>query len=154
MERLLLRCLPGLYPIGTIGNNAEKGMAGCRVLTRKFIVIQEENKMGFSIEWEKTYQTGAHNSVWPWSDVVSMTNRYFRGDKSGLRVLELGCGAGANIPFFVTIGAEYCGIEGSVTEVQKLQKRWLSSHSADKCPPWTCVRETLPRRCLLTENLI
>lgn len=44
--------------------------------------------MGFSIEWEKTYQTGAHNSVWPWSEVVSLTNRYFKGDKSGLRVLD------------------------------------------------------------------
>lgn len=89
--------------------------------------------MGFSIEWEKTYQTGAHNSVWPWSEVVSLTNRYFKGDKSGLRVLELGCGAGANIPFFAAIGAEYCGIEGSATEVAKLQERYECDRGTGKC---------------------
>lgn len=82
--------------------------------------------MGFSVEWEKTYQSGRHNSVWPWSEVVSLTNRYFKGDKSGLRVLELGCGAGANIPFFAAIGAEYCGIDGSVTEVKKIQEKYVN----------------------------
>lgn len=90
--------------------------------------------MGFSIEWEKTYQGGAHNSIWPWSEVVSLTNRYFPGDKKSLRVLELGSGAGANIPFFAAIGAEYCGIEGSVTEVQKQQERRLISHDTDESP--------------------
>ena len=88
--------------------------------------------MGFSAEWDKIYQTGAHNSVWPWSEVVSLTNRYFKGDKSKLRVLELGCGAGANIPFFAAIGAEYCGIEGSVTQVKKLQERYAASPSVDE----------------------
>lgn len=92
--------------------------------------------MGFSNEWEKIYQTGAHNSVWPWSDVVSLTNRYFRGgDKSSLRVLELGCGAGANIPFFSAIGMKYCGIEGSMTMVQELKKRYLIPHNTDECFP-------------------
>ena len=88
--------------------------------------------MGFSAEWDKIYQTGAHNSVWPWSEVVSLTNRYFKGDKSKLRVLELGCGAGANIPFFAAIGAEYCGIEGSVTQVKKLQGQYGSLCTKDK----------------------
>ena len=88
--------------------------------------------MGFSVEWEKIYQTGAHNSIWPWSEVVSLTNRYFTGDKSKIRVLELGCGAGANIPFFYAIGAEYCGIEGSITQVKKLNKQYGSPCCADK----------------------
>jgi len=99
--------------------------------------------MGFSVEWEKTYQTGAHNSIWPWSEVVSLTNRYFRGDKSRLRVLELGCGAGANIPFFVSLNAEYCGIEGSATEVQKLQKQYAVSCGEDECPPTNRSRVAL-----------
>lgn len=80
--------------------------------------------MGFSTEWDEMYKAGMQNSIWPWSEVVSHVNRYFRGDKHGLRVLELGCGAGANIPFFVSVGAEYYGIEGSITEVEMLQKRF------------------------------
>lgn len=79
--------------------------------------------MGFSQEWETIYQTGAHNSIWPWSDVVSKVNRYYKGE-NGIKVLELGCGAGANIPFFVSFGAEYCGVEGSITEVKKLNQRF------------------------------
>ena len=35
--------------------------------------------MGFSKEWDVAYKNGLHNSVWPWSDVVSLTKRYFFG---------------------------------------------------------------------------
>lgn len=79
--------------------------------------------MGFSNEWEEMYKTGAHDSVWPWTEVVALTKRYFR-DKEHLSVLELGCGAGANIPFFIAMGAEYYGIEGSMTQVEKLRARF------------------------------
>lgn len=40
---------------------------------------------------------------------------------SGTRVLELGFGAGANIPFFLNSGVEYWGIEGSGTIVSKIR---------------------------------
>lgn len=46
----------------------------------------------------------------------------------------MGCGAGANIPFFSAVGAEYCGIEGSVTEVKKLQERYTACPHMDECP--------------------
>jgi SAM-dependent methyltransferase len=36
------------------------------------------------------------------------------------RVLEIGCGAGANIPFFDRLGVEYAGVEGSEFVVAKL----------------------------------
>lgn len=85
--------------------------------------------MGFSTEWEEMYKSGKHNSIWPWSEVVSMTNRYFTGNKKRkLKVLELGCGAGANIPYFVSIGAEYYGIEGSITEVEKIQEHFKNNN--------------------------
>ncbi len=80
--------------------------------------------MGFSNEWEKMYKTGTHNSIWPWSEVVSMFHHYFKRDMANLNVLELGCGAGANIPFFVSKGVHYYGLEGSRTQWEKLSRRF------------------------------
>lgn len=76
--------------------------------------------MGFSEEWDSVYQSGTNLSIWPWSDVVSFMRRYVKQKGNELMVLELGFGAGANIPFFKSIGANYTGIEGSPTIVDKV----------------------------------
>jgi len=76
--------------------------------------------MSFSKEWEERYQANTHLSVWPWSDLVSYIMRYARPTGSEFRVLELGCGAGANIPFFKKLGVQYYSIEGSSSIVNKL----------------------------------
>lgn len=73
--------------------------------------------------WEQIYAGSRHLSVWPWTDVVSLTMRLAR-PKSGARVLELGCGAGANIPFFQSLGVEYWGIEGSESIVARLHEAY------------------------------
>ena len=62
-------------------------------------------------------------SVWPWSDLVSYVMRYVDFEENDYRVLELGCGAGANIPLFVSLGVDYYAIEGSRTIVSKLHKK-------------------------------
>ncbi|MBF0282755.1 MAG: class I SAM-dependent methyltransferase [Zetaproteobacteria bacterium] len=81
--------------------------------------------MGFSSEWEQRYAESTHLSVWPWSDVVSLVHRHCRHIiKEGGRVLELGCGAGANIPLFCSLGMEYFAIEGSPTIVTQLHERY------------------------------
>lgn len=77
--------------------------------------------MTFSQEWEERFKENTHQSVWPWSDVVSYFYRYAKDSKN---VLELGCGVGANIPFFKSIGIEYCGIEGSKSAVDKIKQRF------------------------------
>src|SRR5207244_611872 len=41
-----------------------------------------------------------------------------------LRILEIGCGAGANIPFFLAVKADYYAIEGSATVVGQLHERY------------------------------
>lgn len=68
--------------------------------------------MTFSAEWNEVYASGRERIQWPWTDLVSLVNRHC-GDLTGKRVLELGCGTGANIAFFVSAGADYLGIEGS-----------------------------------------
>ena len=82
--------------------------------------------MGFDQDWENTYASGTHLSVWPWSDIVSLVNRHCKPliTKGGGRVVELGCGAGANIPFFLALGMDYYAIEGSPTIVKQLHKRY------------------------------
>ncbi|MDB5526937.1 MAG: hypothetical protein JWR51_40 [Devosia sp.] len=76
--------------------------------------------MSFSAEWDELYRAGTHLSVWPWSDLVSYVYRYARAGRGYDRVLELGCGAGANIPLFLKLGADYSALEGSPTIVQSV----------------------------------
>lgn len=80
--------------------------------------------MGFSKEWEEAYKNNTQMSVWPWSDLVSYIYRYTDIKKRRLRVLELGCGAGANIRLFDELGADYYGIDGSATIVEMLHSKF------------------------------
>lgn len=80
--------------------------------------------MTFSEEWDQRYKDNTNMSIWPWSDLVSYVIRYARPDRHGFRVLELGCGAGANIPFFTSFEIEYFGIDGSITMVKKLKEKF------------------------------
>ena len=52
--------------------------------------------------WESAYSLGGHNTLWPWSDLVSLVSRHCCPISSPekFNMLELGCGPGANIPFF------------------------------------------------------
>src|SRR5690242_16756931 len=61
-------------------------------------------------------------SIWPWSDLVSYVHRYANPGAGFNRVLELGCGAGANIPLFVQLGVDYSAIEGSPAIVARLHE--------------------------------
>ncbi len=81
--------------------------------------------MGFSPEWDKCYRDNAQMSIWPWTDIVSLVHRYCKPliAEGGGKVLELGCGAGANIPLFLALGVDYKAIEGSSTIVAQLHQR-------------------------------
>ena len=80
--------------------------------------------MTFSTEWDQRYLENTHLSIWPWSDLVSQVRRNCRSLDASSRVLELGCGAGANIPFFQSLGVQYWAIEGSASIVARLHARF------------------------------
>jgi len=80
--------------------------------------------MGFSQEWDQQYSVNTHQSIWPWSDVVSYVMRYARPNSSEFKVLELGCGAGANIPFFQKLAVNYTGVDGSEAVIEYLKKQY------------------------------
>lgn len=82
--------------------------------------------MNSSNEWDNQYKNGLQMSIWPWSDLVSYVMRYARPKDEHFRVLELGCGAGANIPFFLNLNvkANYYAIEGSQCIVKILHEKY------------------------------
>ena len=80
--------------------------------------------MSFSSEWNQQYQNNQHLSVWPWSTLVSLCLKYTDLKTKPLRVLELGCGAGANIPFIQTYTSQYYAVEGSSNITDKLHKKF------------------------------
>jgi len=79
--------------------------------------------MSFSSEWNDRYQENTHMSIWPWSDLISAVMKN-KPKNENFKVLELGCGAGANIPFFTSLDADYYAIEGSEEIVKKLHKKY------------------------------
>ncbi len=79
--------------------------------------------MSFSNEWNDRYQENTNMSIWPWSDLVSAVMKN-KPKNENFKVLELGCGAGANIPFFASLDADYYAIEGSEEIVKKLHKKY------------------------------
>jgi SAM-dependent methyltransferase len=98
--------------------------------------------VAFSTHWEQIYRQGKQNSVWPWTDLVSYVMRYARPEQRPYRVLELGFGAGANIPFFLDIGAEYSGIEGSAAAVERVRRRFAGADNLSLA--WGDFTETIP----------
>jgi hypothetical protein len=79
--------------------------------------------VNFCPEWETLYAADRHMSIWPWSDLVALVMRHVPppADASRFRVLELGVGAGANIPFFKALGVEFWGMDGSKTAIGGLK---------------------------------
>ena len=80
---------------------------------------KQKKNNGFDNNWDKTYKKKFHLSVWPWSDLISYSARYLKPKNKFKKILELGCGAGANIPFFLQRKFDYYGIEGSKTIIKK-----------------------------------
>ena len=79
---------------------------------------------GFSRKWDLQYKNNSHKSVWPWSELISYVTRYaVSSTPRPLHVLELGCGAGANIPFFLSFeNVKYYSVEDNQTMVDHLKK--------------------------------
>jgi len=90
--------------------------------------------MSFSNNWENIYRAKQQLSVWPWSDLVSSVMHFAEPANEKLRVLEIGCGAGANIPLFDSLNADYYGIDGSATIIEKLKQAFPDkSHQLHAC---------------------
>jgi SAM-dependent methyltransferase len=82
-------------------------------------------EFGFSHEWDEKYLANKHMSIWPWSDLVSYILRYAHPlNAPECNVLELGIGAGANVPFFQWLGVNYKAVDGSSAIIQNLKNKF------------------------------
>ena len=115
--------------------------------------------MTFSPEWERLYASGRHISVWPWTELVSLVMRYARPQerKTDPRVLELGCGAGANIPFIRSFEGQYHGVDSSATALEGIRGRYGNAvvvEQGDFCEalPFSGLFDIVIDRAALTHN--
>ncbi|KZN70575.1 class I SAM-dependent methyltransferase [Pseudoalteromonas luteoviolacea] len=82
--------------------------------------------MSFCQNWDDLYRANQHMSVWPWSDVVATAFRHtaLRQASQDFKILEVGCGAGANFPFFLSYCDNVYGIDGSKFIIDNLKTRF------------------------------
>lgn len=95
--------------------------------------------MTFSMNWDHRYRENTHMSIWPWSDVVSLVHRHCKPviAAGNGQVYEVGCGAGANIPLFCSLGMSYHGSDGSPTIVHALQRQYPEFSSTIRVADFT-----------------
>ena len=74
--------------------------------------------------WDKLYNQKKHISVWPWTSVISLVNLFFKKKRKSIKVLEVGCGVGANIPFFNNRNFDYYGFDASKVAINYLKKKF------------------------------
>jgi len=88
------------------------------------------------MSWDPIWQDVYENSEWgrhPSEHLVRFMARSFRDrDQQAIRVLELGCGPGANVLWLSREGFETSGIDGSSVAIERcrhrLEKESLSAH--------------------------
>ena len=69
--------------------------------------------------------------------------RYSKPTTNDFKAVELGCGAGANIPFFLSLGVKYYSVEASEVIVSQLHETYpelenkiIVGDFADTLPSW------------------
>jgi len=100
-----------------------------------------------SVDWESdVYARGNQLNRWPYSNVVTAVMReYGNTDRTGMKVLELGCGAGNNLWFLASAGFRVAGIDCSKTAISHARQRLLGNgHQVDDLVVGDCARLPWP----------
>lgn len=90
----------------------------------------------FHKDWNKVYKEKKQIIHWPWDDLISNFNIFFKNKKK-LRVLELGFGTGGNALFFLSNGIDYYGVEGSIHAVNIAKKKFPKKKNRFICQDFT-----------------
>src|SRR5271169_5666380 len=79
--------------------------------------------MSWDPVWEKVFQEREWGKYPAESLIRFIARNYYRKDRKNIRLLELGCGPGANIWYMAREGFDVYGIDGSETAIDKVKKR-------------------------------
>jgi SAM-dependent methyltransferase len=95
----------------------------------------ENSNDGLSQFWEKTFSSRSWGR-YPCEELIRFAARNFGAhpNKSELNILDIGCGPGASIWYFVREGYSVYGIDGSPTAIQLASER-LKSENLPYEPP-------------------
>ena len=88
--------------------------------------VQKEReimKRDFTENWNNAYEKNTNLTIWPMSDLITYVKKFIKINKK-LKILELGCGMGANIPFLLSLGVQYYAIDGSEIAIKRLQEKF------------------------------
>ena len=99
--------------------------AGC------FFTVEEQN-MTFDPVWDEIFRTQAWGK-YPGEDLIRFVaqNFYQVPERSTVKILEVGCGPGANLWYMAREGFSVYGVDGSATAITRARTRLDS-----ECPGW------------------
>lgn len=91
--------------------------------------------------WDPVWEEVFRNQAWgkyPGEDLIRFVARNFYrvDDRSKVRILEVGCGPGANLWYLAREGFGFCGIDGSATAIEQAVARL-----DEECPGWRTYGE-------------
>lgn len=83
--------------------------------------------MNWDKSWEKVYQTQGYRAKYPSENLIRFIARMYKSlpyeDRKAVKVLEVGCGPGANIWYLAREGFSTYGIDGSESAIQMCRER-------------------------------
>lgn len=96
-----------------------------------FFTVEEQN-MTFDPVWEEIFRTQAWGK-YPGEDLIRFVARNFYQvpDRSAVKILEVGCGPGANLWYIAREGFSVYGMDGSLSAIEQARKRL-----DDECAGW------------------
>lgn len=82
------------------------------------------DNLAFQSKYDAIYKSGQQKSCWPWTDLISSFMAVRKKLPPQPKILELGCGYGANIPFLLEYTSSYYSIEISPHVIEVLQEKF------------------------------
>ncbi len=103
-------------------------------------------------EWDALYGSGRYDNVTLEANFSQLVRNFAH---KGAAILELGCGAGVNVPIFVTERMDYAGIDGSSVAIKQAEAKYPYLRGRFVCCDFTaslpchgaqiiCERASLP----------
>jgi SAM-dependent methyltransferase len=78
--------------------------------------------------WEKVYKSQEWGKYADVSLIQFVARNFYSKDRNNIKILEIGCGPGANIWYLDREGFDAYGIDGSETAINKAKKRIPKAH--------------------------